>query len=351
MQVDKVPIAGRFARPLPPKVNTGAYEVLICAYALAEDYCRELTLEELEAELARPWQNGQPYIWAHFNLSNAHTISWLEHHCDLPPTFYEAIDEEGRSTRIEREEDNLIAVINDVIFDFDFDADDIATLWMTVTPGLVVSARKKPLRSADRLRMDMKHRAPPSSPIGLLVHLLHDQEDELTDITTTITAEINHIEDWLLADRVGNSRTRLARARRLIVRLRRLLAPEPSALFRLLNDPPDWISEDDLLDFRQSTEEFASVIQDMQSVNERIKILQEEIAAKVNAQMNRSLYVLTIVTVMALPFNVVAGLFGMNVGGIPFANHPGGFWIVIILLAVCLALMIYYFFIHQGDRF
>lgn len=36
--------------------------------------------------------------------------------------------------------------------------------------------------------------------------------------------------------------------------------------------------------------------------------------------------VLTVVTVLALPFNLVAGLFGMNVGGIPSPGIGTGFW-------------------------
>ena len=42
---------------------------------------------------------------------------------------------------------------------------------------------------------------------------------------------------------------------------------------------------------------------------------------------------LTVVTVLALPFNVIGGLFGMNVGGIPFAQHEGGFWVIVALVA------------------
>jgi zinc transporter len=32
----------------------------------------------------------------------------------------------------------------------------------------------------------------------------------------------------------------------------------------------------------------------------------------------------TVVTVMALPINLVAGLLGTNVGGIPLAQHSNG---------------------------
>ena len=40
----------------------------------------------------------------------------------------------------------------------------------------------------------------------------------------------------------------------------------------------------------------------------------------------------TVVTVLALPINILAGLFGMNVGGIPLAEHKHGFWIVVSLV-------------------
>jgi hypothetical protein len=47
----------------------------------------------------------------------------------------------------------------------------------------------------------------------------------------------------------------------------------------------------------------------------------EEIAAAINEQTNRTLFILTVITVLALPISMVAGLFGMNVGGIPFAGE------------------------------
>ena len=50
-------------------------------------------------------------------------------------------------------------------------------------------------------------------------------------------------------------------------------------------------------------------------------------------QSNRTLFTLTLVTVLALPINIVAGLFGMNVGGIPLAEHPHGFWVLVGLIA------------------
>jgi zinc transporter len=49
--------------------------------------------------------------------------------------------------------------------------------------------------------------------------------------------------------------------------------------------------------------------------------------------------VLTIVTVLALPINLVAALFGMNVGGIPLAQHRYGFFLVVGPLLVLTAFL------------
>ncbi|SFH67552.1 CorA-like Mg2+ transporter protein [Collimonas sp. OK307] len=43
---------------------------------------------------------------------------------------------------------------------------------------------------------------------------------------------------------------------------------------------------------------------------------------------------LTIVTVLALPINIIASLLGMNVGGIPLGQDPQGFWIIATFTAV-----------------
>ena len=119
----------------------------------------------------------------------------------------------------------------------------------------------------------------------------------------------------------------------MLVRLQRLLAPEPGALFRLLRQPPPWVTAQALEDLRQATEEFTLIIRDLAELQERIKLLQEEIAAQVGEQTNRSLFTLTVVTVLALPINIVAGLLGMNVGGIPLAQSEHGFLVILVIVS------------------
>lgn len=292
----------------------------------------------LESNEAVEWmrqreQFPNEFIWLHFNLANIASEKWLKENARLADEFYETLHEGSCSTRIELADNTLIAVMNDVLHDFSFDASDISTLWLSVDKQVVISARRKPLKAVDRLRNAVKCGEEIRSSVELLIHLLRDQADVLVKIVRDAIKRVDDIEDKLLAGKLHNKRANLGELRRVLVRLQRLLAPEPAALFRLLQKPPAWIADLDAQELRQSTEEFSVVLNDMTSLQERIKLLQEEIAARVNEENNRSLFVLTIVTVLALPINIIAGLFGMNVGGIPLAQEPAGFWIVVGIVA------------------
>jgi zinc transporter len=273
------------------------------------------------------------FLWLHFNVSNASAVPWLKRHTALPDAFYESLHETTASTRVEQAESSLVAVLNDVLFDFAYDAAQASTVNLCVQCDLLVSARSKPLRSIDRLREAVRSGETFRSPVELLAHLLHLQAEVLARIVRESTARADRIEDNLLGERLRSSRADLGRLRRVLVRLQRLLAPEPAALFRLLNRPPQWVVEADVQELREGAEEFSTAVADCAALVERVKVLQEELAAVINEQNNRSLFILTIVTVLALPFNVIGGLFGMNVGGIPFGDHPAGFWVIVGLVA------------------
>ena len=308
---------------------------LICGYRFAPARPGQAiglaqALDWLAAKDDRPGD----FIWLHFDLSSATAQPWMLAHLPLSPEFFEALRQGSRSTRIEDAQEALIAVVNDVAYEFAFDPSEIATLWMSVSARVAVSARSHPLRSIDRLREAVKQGVCFGSSVDLLNHLLNDQGDVLVGIVREATLKVDGVEDRLLRGRVAHRRAELGKLRRVLVRLQRLLAPEPAALFRLLRQPPPWVAVNDLDELRQATEEFSLVIRDLAALQERIKLLQEEMAAQVSEQTNRTLFTLTMVTVLALPINITTGFFGMNVGGIPLADHPHGFLSLVLVVVV-----------------
>jgi len=292
---------------------------------------------EIDSAQALRWmaapREPDEFLWLHLNLAHAACERWMKSHLGLPESFFETLREGSRSTRIEYVDNALLAVVNDVVFNFGMVSSDVSTMWACASNHLLVSARLQPLHSVDKLRTSVKLGELFHSPIELLVHLLRDQGDLLTQIVRETNMSVDRIEDQLLSQRLSDNRAELSAMRRVLVWLQRLLALEPGSLLRLLNRPPEWLQEQDMRQLRAATEEFSLIISDLVALGERIKLLQEEIAAKLNEQTNRTLFTLTVVTVLALPINIIAGFFGMNVGGIPLADDPHGFWVLVALVA------------------
>lgn len=289
------------------------------------------------------------FLWLHFSLSNQASMRYMQRALPLSDAFFQSLHDASTSTRLEQDGSALVAVIHDVLFDAALDTSEIGTTTLFIGPRLFVSARRRPLRSIEQLRGAIRSGRMLRSPASMLAQLLQDQAGVLEDILRKSGSEVDRIEDQLLAARLTTNRSQLGTLHRALVRLQRVMAPEPTSLFRLLNRPPSWIDETDLQALRQSAEEFSTVIGDLMALVERIRLIQEELSALINEQSNRTLFVLTVFTVLALPINLIAGLFGMNVGGIPFSGESHGFVIVSVTVVSLTALLGYLAFWRRRD--
>src|SRR5437762_3987960 len=219
------------------------------------------------------------FLWLHFSLSNVASEPWLRRYLTLPDTFYESLQSDVDATHLEQDGDALVARIHDVLFDFTFDV-PVATTTLCVKPRVLVSAHVRPCRSIDQLRAAVQAGQVFRSAIDILARLLRDQASVLVDIVRKAKKRVGPMEEQLLAKRVSVSRSELGTMRRMLVRLQRLLAPEPAAFFRLLSRPPDGISQDELQNLQQAAEKFSTAISDTAALVERVKQLQEELRSE-----------------------------------------------------------------------
>jgi Mg2+ and Co2+ transporter CorA len=64
-------------------------------------------------------------------------------------------------------------------------------------------------------------------------------------------------------------------------------------------------------------------------------------------RVEKRLRLLTIVSAITLPLGLIAGLLGMNVGGVPGLNNPSGFMIVLVLM-ILVAVTLFIYFRQKG---
>jgi Mg2+ and Co2+ transporter CorA len=81
----------------------------------------------------------------------------------------------------------------------------------------------------------------------------------------------------------------------------------------------------------------------IQRLETRVNGLYDSYQAMGSSRVEKRLRILTIISAITLPFSLIAGLLGMNVGGLPATQDPQGFIIVIILMAVIGVVELWYF--------
>ena len=294
--------------------------------------------KQIGAESALEWlkntkNTDSEFIWLHFNSPHGIDKNWLQY-IELPIAFKGVLHDERRSSRLSHSHHGFFAVMNDVSYDPTHRRQpEISTLWISVRQRWLLSAWDKPLRSVEQLLALIAAEQIFPNPLTLVIQLLSHQADILANILRNTSITANMIEEKLAAGELPK-RASLGGLRRDLIRLQRLLAPEPSSLFRLLSRPPQWIKEEDIDYLHLSTENFSVALRDMTNLQERIELLEDEIVARVGEKTNRSLFILTSVTVIALPMTIAAALFGMNVGGLPFKDSAYGFLYIFVLSTV-----------------
>lgn len=94
-------------------------------------------------------------------------------------------------------------------------------------------------------------------------------------------------------------------------------------------------------------DDISQLIDFVESYESTINSIRELYVAKVSLQINESMRVLTIFTVIILPLALIAGIYGMN--GVDLENIteiPAGFLIVIVTMA-CIVIGFVLFFVRK----
>ncbi len=125
--------------------------------------------------------------------------------------------------------------------------------------------------------------------------------------------------------------------------LRRYLSPQRDALTRLTTEHVDWLTPDIRLAIRETTDRLSRYLEDLDSCRDRAAVVFEELTSRMSEEMNKRMYVLSVVAALFLPLGFLTGLFGINVGGIPMAENPSGFFDIFLLLIIIVGLQVVLF--------
>ncbi len=311
-------------------VLTGDVESgLICGFRAAGGRFASVAWSEIEAALA----SKGPALWLHFNAADRRSQHFLAHTTAIPDDARDFLLARDSRARVETIEGGLAAAFLDLRVGTEDDPSETGMVRLWCTDGLLLTTRHIPLATLDGFRRTVDSLPVTGNAFHLLLALLALFQARFARLIAELELNFGTLEDAILAERFLEQGGELGRLRRRIVHLRRLVNPQHHAVHALVARPPAWIDGDGRERLQDLEDRLAAAAQELDHMAEGARLLQEEQASRLAEATNRNLYFLSLLSAIFLPMTLVAGVFGMNVAGMPGLEDAGGFWWVVLGLA------------------
>jgi len=173
----------------------------------------------------------------------------------------------------------------------------------------------------------------PKSASELLLFLAEAMTDRVDDFVTQLAERIDAEEEEIDAnERYAREHHLLLSLRRQAASLRRFLQPQRELYGQLTRNRLSWFADDDTEYWNELSNRLIRYLEELDMVRERVNLVLESEHRRLNERMNRTMYLLAIITGFFLPLSFLTGLLGINVGGIPGSEFPYGFVVACLLI-------------------
>jgi zinc transporter len=278
------------------------------------------------------------FLWLHLGLSDARVPAFLETLPGLSPEAIQALTSRDPHAALSVSRELVCGTLVDFQRGFDEMTSDIGWLHFAVTDKMIVTTRLHPLRSVDHARANMEKSSKINTPLDVLGMLVIEFQRTVMAMVLEINEELNVIEDFVYENAARDERHRLAPARRTIVKLHRHLRTELALLRRAGALDDDEMPDGFETIARRLTDRIETVERDVYSLQERARLLHEDIDSRASSETNRHLYILSLLTAFLMPPTLVTGFFGMNTENLPFAHTDAGTLLAGLLIAMSIGL-------------
>jgi len=283
---------------------------------------------------ARRWTPDQGVLWAVLDRSHPQTETFLHKTMGLPLLTCEALLAEDTRPRCLHSAAGLMMILRGVNVNHGSAPDDMVTLRLWIDAEKVLCLRGRPVLALDDLAARFGTGNGAKFPGGVLVLLVDALTGRLHDVVSNLEDLVDEIEDMVPQTPGPQLRHRLATPRRQVATMRRYLSPQRDMTTRLITEETPLLDASDRLRLREVADDLTRLVEDLDLLRERSMMIHEQIVALAAEQMNKTMYILSLVAAIFLPLTLLTGLLGINVGGLPGAHSPRAFWIVCGLLVV-----------------
>jgi zinc transporter len=302
---------------------------IVWIYHFQRDGCAALVPnDDIEGALA----DHVGWTWVHLSLADTRCRAWIANNMRLSEPARETLLGPDEHLRLDVLGQEIVGVVPDLQQEIAQATDVIVRLRFVMTERVLISARRTPVHSVEinRRAIEAGKRFP--SSVSLLDAMIDHFADAVGHMAERLGNELDGIEDLLMHDddEIGHQRPRIGRIRLQSVRVHRQLALLRAMFHRL---EPRIASDHAAVAqaMRALAQKLDAIDHEVGSLQERARLLLDEVAALTAETTNRRLFTLSVLTACLLPPTLITGFFGMNTKDMPFQNTDGGTWMALLV--------------------
>ncbi len=291
------------------------------------------------AEIRAALVSGTRSMWVDLDATDPTETALLTDLFDFHPVSIDEARNPETRVKVEEFDDYLFVIVRTVGFQEQTEDDpyDLETMNLACFLGrnFLVTARCGKTAALDGLLESAvsKPHLLAAGPARLLHLVLNEAVDEFFPILDRIEEFLDDLEERVFANYDQETLRDMFSIKRLVLTLRRHLAPERDVFTTLANRPNAFLTTDAQRYFRDSYDKVLRINDGLETYRELLSNTLESYLMQISNRLGSITKTLSIVATISVPFVVVSGMWGMNVV-VPFANEAHGFW---TLLGVQLA--------------
>ncbi|MGH7720273.1 MAG: magnesium transporter CorA family protein [Gemmatimonadaceae bacterium] len=291
---------------------------------------RDLPLREL-IEVVRS-KRGE--LWVDIDSTNRHQHALLEKVFGFHPLSVEDTLNPNSRVKAEEYDGYLFAIIRVVRFDERTDDPydlDTFNLNFFLGPNFLVTAHAEPSRSIAAVAEQLV-RSPELLSRGAerLMHAVMDTAiDAYFPIIDRIDEFTHDIEECVFIQFDSAALHRIFSVKRLVLSLRRHLAPQREVFNLLTNRPSALLAPPAQIYFRDIYDHVLRINESLETYRDLLGSTLDAYLTQVSNRLGVVSKGLAVFATLSIPFVVISGMWGMNFSRIPLADHPYGFWVLL----------------------
>lgn len=274
-------------------------------------------------------------LWLHWDRGQAQAQAWLRQRSGLSEFVCDVLLEENTRPRLlALPADELLLFLRGVNLNPDAEPEDMVSLRVFADARRVISLRLRPLRSTEAVLQQLEAGVGPKTSSEILLSLADALTDRVDDLVALLTEKLDEEEDRVETDvRYTPPQDKMLSLRRQAASLRRFLLPQREIYAQLTRNRLPWFVDDDTDYWNELNNRLIRYLEELELVRERVNLVLEAEERRMRERMNRTMYLLGIITGFFLPMSFLTGLLGINVGGIPGSENPYGFAVACAIIA------------------